>query len=280
MQRLAHDLLGSGVRLRVYEQNPEAPIPIVLLHGLFIDARTWDRTAESLALDHRIIYPDLPGFGESEKPPPSRFGYSIDAFVDVLIDLFGGLGLRRAVVIGQDVGGAIALSLAARHPELVRGLVLLCASCQPPAVSSPERALLLPVLGGVFTKQLLGRAVYRSLFRHWLLSSPKALDEARIDAFFEPLSSPSGRGSLLATLRHTSDTRLVRAQTARLSTPTLVVWGRQDRSFPVSEGQKLARSIRGAGFELLDAGHLPQEECPEALARSIRRFVAARLRGG
>jgi pimeloyl-ACP methyl ester carboxylesterase len=197
----------------------------------------------------------------------------VDAFVDVLVDLISALGLARVAVVGHGMGGAIALTLAARHAELVSRLVLVDASCHPSALGTAYRALLVPIVGGVIYKQLLSRPVYRAVFRARLLSSTTTAITERIDGYFDSLSSPAGRGSLLATLRATADTRAVSAQTTRLVTPTLVVWGHNDKLHPVAQGQKLARDIRGAGLELLEAGHCPQEECPERLARSINRFL-------
>ncbi len=96
---------------------------------------------------------------------------------------------------------------------------------------------------------------------------------SRIHSFFEPLSAPAARSSLLATLRATIDVRPVAADKARLCTPTLVVWGRKDKLQLAGVGQQIARTLRGAGFEVLDSGHCPQEECPEQLEAVIRRFL-------
>jgi pimeloyl-ACP methyl ester carboxylesterase len=89
-------------------------------------------------------------------------------------------------------------------------------------------------------------------------------------------SAPEARGSALATLRSISDTRPLTAQTVRVKAPTLVMWGRQDRIVSASFGQRLAREISGAGFELLDAGHSPHEEQPERVTSIVRRFLGAR----
>jgi len=77
----------------------------------------------------------------------------------------------------------------------------------------------------------------------------------------------------LATLRATVDTRGVVAQTTRIHAPTLVIWGRHDRVWPPSFGQRLSREIRGSGFELLDAGHSPHEERPGEIVRLVQRFL-------
>jgi pimeloyl-ACP methyl ester carboxylesterase len=137
------------------------------------------------------------------------------------------------------------------------------------------RALLLPVVGGIVYKQLLGRTAFRALFRDRLFGHTAQISNDRIDAYFDSFNTPAGRGSVLATLRAVSDTRPISAQTVRLNVPTLVVWGRHDRCQPASIGLRLSREVRNAGFELLDAGHSPHEQCPEQLIPSLRRFLRA-----
>jgi pimeloyl-ACP methyl ester carboxylesterase len=273
MERSHRDILGSGVRLRIYEQGPADGSVVVCLHSLFVDARAFTAVARQLSPEYRVVCPDLPGHGESEKPPSSRFDYRVETFADALVQLYGGLGLRRAAVVGHGLGGSIAIDLAARYPELVTRLVLIDAICRPNPLFFGHRALLMPVVGGIFYKQLLGKASFRALFRDRLYGQNSQIPNSQIDTYFDCLNSPEGRGSILATLRATADTRAVLAQTVRLNVPTLVIWGRQDRFQPASIGQRLSREIRNAGFELLDAGHSPHEECPELLVPSLRRFL-------
>src|SRR5689334_25405900 len=128
--RLHRDVTASGVRLRVAEDGSGPPV--VLLHGLFVDHSSWDGVIASLCSDFRLIAPDLPGFGESEKPPASRFPYGVDAFSEAICDLYAALEVGRAAVVGHALGGGVALALAARHPELVSRLVLIDALCYPP----------------------------------------------------------------------------------------------------------------------------------------------------
>jgi pimeloyl-ACP methyl ester carboxylesterase len=273
MERTHRDILGSGVRVRVYEQGPvDAPV-VLCLHSLFVDARAFAALADLLSDEFRVICPDLPGYGDSEKPPPSRFSYGVDAFAEALVDLYGGLGLRRAIVIGHGLGGSIAMTLTARHPELVSRLVLIDPICRQIPLFLGHRALLVPFVGGIVYKQLVGRTAFRTIFRDRLYGEGATIRSQTIDAYFESFNSPAGRGSLLATLRATADTRPVLAQTVRLNLPTLVVWGRHDRFQPASFGQRLSREIRNAGFELLNAGHSPHEELPDELAPCLRRFM-------
>jgi pimeloyl-ACP methyl ester carboxylesterase len=278
MERSHRDILGSGVRLRTYEQGPVDANVVVCLHSLFVDARAFMAVAAQLSDEFRVVCPDLPGHGDSEKPPPGRFEYSVEAFADALVQLYGGLGIRRAAVVGHGLGGSIAIDLAARHPELVTRLVLIDAICRPNPLFFGHRALLLPVVGGIVYKQLLGRTAFRALFRDRLFGQTAQIANSRIDAYFDSFNTPAGRSSVLATLRATADTRPVLAQTGRLNLPTLVVWGRHDRFQPASIGQRLSREIRNAGFELVDSGHSPHEQCPDQLVPCLRQFLRAERR--
>jgi pimeloyl-ACP methyl ester carboxylesterase len=271
--RSERDVTASGVRLRVVEDG--AGPPVVLIHGLFMDHRTWDQVRVTLGADFRVITPDLPGFGQSEKPPPSRFPYGIEAFTEAIADLYAGLELGRAILVGHGLGAAVALTLAARHSELVSQLVLVSPWIHPERPALENRLARLPMFGSLLFRQMVGRGLFRAYFRDRFFSRRGAAsaDAARIDGFYESFNSPAARGSALATLRSSADTRAVMAQTSRIQTPTLVICGLDDPLCESRFGQRLAREIRGSHFELLDAGHLPQEERPADVARLIRRFV-------
>jgi pimeloyl-ACP methyl ester carboxylesterase len=271
--RTHRDVKANGVRLRVAESG-EGP-PVVLLHGLFVDHRTWDAVIDELAPEFRVVAPDFPGFGDSEKPPVSRFPYHVDAFTGVVADLYAGLDLGRAAVIGHGLGGAVAMTLAARHPELVSRLVLVDSLSYEAPVDLRRRIALLPVVGGFVFKQLWSRATFRAFFKEAVLSGRQTLSLEKIDRYYDTFNEPASRGSALATLRATADTRPVVAMTVRVGVPTLVVWGRSDRIFPAGIGQRLARQIRGAGFELMDAGHAPHEERPREFSAIVSRFLKA-----
>jgi pimeloyl-ACP methyl ester carboxylesterase len=272
-ETVQRDVTASGVRLRV-SQHGTGPA-VLMLHGAFVDHTTWEGVTHALRDDFTLIAPDFPGFGESEKPPPQRFPYGIDTSTEAIADLYAGLDLGRSAVVGHGLGGAVALTLAARHPELVSELVLVDTLCYQTARDLKQRVVLVPLFGGLLFKQLLGRTMFRALFRDTMLSQSGAVAPERLDHYYDMLNTPAARGSALATLRAAVDTRPIVAQIPRIQTPTLVLWGRHDKLYPAALGQRLAREIRGAGFELLDAGHCPQEECPAQLARVVARFLRA-----
>lgn len=273
---IQRDVKANGVRLRVAERGSGPSL--LLLHGHFMDHTTWDGVSDVLGREYRVVAPDLPGFGQSEKPPESRFPYGINAFADAVVDLYAGLELGRAILVGHALGGAIAITLAARHPELISRLVLIDALCYPPQPALAQRVALAPVIGGFAFKQLWGKSAFKAYFKESYLSRDGRIPSARLDYYYEAFNAPAARASALATLRATRDTRSVVAHIARLSMPTLVLWGRDDNLYPAANGQRMAREIRDAGFQLLEAGHVPHEEQPLAVAEAITRFCQPRSR--
>lgn len=270
MQPAYRDVKASGIRLRVTELGFGPAL--VLLHGLFLDRTSWNPTLSLLSQHFRVISVDLPGFGESEKPSSARFAYSVDAFAHVVTDLFAGLRLGQAHVAGHGLGGAVALTLASRNPELVARLVLVDAHCYPTPPDIARRVAALPLLGGVLFKQLAGKPLFRAYLREVMVAAHTGLSSERIDHYYDTFNTPSARNSAFATVRATLDARTVEVKLRQLNVPTLVVWGRHDKVYPAAFGQRLSREIRGAGFRLLDTGHIPMEEDPAALAGCITRF--------
>lgn len=270
--RIHRDIKANGVRLRVTETG-EGP-SLVLLHGLFMDHTTWDHVSDALGQQFRVVAPDLPGFGQSEKPPESRFPYGIDAFADAVVDLYAGLELGRAVMVGHALGGAVAITLAARHPELISRLVLIDALCYSARPDIASKVALAPLVGGFAFKQLWGKSAFKAYFKESYLSRDARIPSARLDAYYESFNTPAARASALATLRATRDTRAVVAHIARISTPTLVIWGSEDTLYPAALGHRMSREIPHAGFQLIGAGHVPHEERPSEVVDAIRRFCS------
>jgi pimeloyl-ACP methyl ester carboxylesterase len=274
--RIHRDIKASGVRLRVTETG-EGP-SLVLLHGLFMDHTTWDPVSDELGRQYRVVAPDLPGFGQSEKPPESRFPYGINAFADAVVDLYAGLDLGRAIMVGHALGGAVAITLAARHPELISRLVLIDALCYSAQPGLASRVALAPLIGGFAFKQLWGKSAFKAYFKESYLSRDARIPSARLDGYYESFNTPAARASALATLRATRDTRAVVAHIARITTPTLVIWGSEDTLYPAALGQRMSREIPHAGFQLVGAGHAPHEEQPSEVVQAILRFCAPRTR--
>jgi pimeloyl-ACP methyl ester carboxylesterase len=264
------DVTAGGVRVRVAECGSGPAL--LLLHGLFLDNTTWNGLRPALAARHRVVMPDLPGFGASEKPHPSRFPYAIESFAEVVADLYAGLDLGRATLVGHCLGGAVAITLAACHPELVSELVLVDALCEAPRLGAYGRLGLLPGVGGFVLKQLWNRRVFGAFFREQLVDNPSRVTAETLDTYYASFDEPPARTSAHETLRALVDTRQLATRASGLRLPTLVAWGSHDRVVPAGVARRLARDIKDARLELLDAGHLPQEERPQELGHVMLRF--------
>ncbi len=277
----AHQDVSSGVvRLRTTEwrtaTSREDEAPILMLPGALATRLSFRQVARWLAPHVRVIAVDFPGFGDSEKPSAQRYDYGVAAFAEAIADLFGGLDLSRANVLGHGVGGAVALRLSASRPELVKRLALIAPLAHPARAPLGMRPLLAPVVGGLLFRQLVGKSLFFRIYRERV--NPAA-DQAMLEMYYESLSSPASRAALLATLRDAQDSRTVIADCRRVRAPSLLLWGRNDRLFPIEQGRHLSREMPHSGLEILTSAHAPHEEVPEATAKILLDFFEGKRAG-
>ncbi len=269
------DITSSGVRSRVLEAGrPDAP-PLVLLHGFLASHRSFEDSIPALAEHFRVVAPDLPGFGDSGKPTPASYGYHLDAFTDTVADLISALGLGRTTLLGHDIGGAVSLNLAVRHPELAQRVILVAPPVYPLARTRRLRLLGLPLVGPVLFKQLLGRGAFRRFFRADVYSAEHGFPLDRVDDFYDRFNAPSAREAAWTVLQSFADTRRTRALVSRVQAPALVLWGQADKLLPAPHATRLARELR-ARLHLLDAGHAPHEAHPGEFVRVVCDFCGVR----
>jgi pimeloyl-ACP methyl ester carboxylesterase len=269
------DLTARGVRVRFSERG-DGPA-LFLLHDFMQTRATFDAVSGELARRYRVITPDFPGFGESEKPDPTRYAYGYLEFASVVADLVSATCVGRASVCGVGLGASVALSVAGEHKDHVDKLVLVSPIVYEHDPSAFERVLTMPLIGGLVFKQIVGRKLFT---RHFQRSVYKDDADGRDDAlarYYDAFNSPAARQAAHATLTATRDTRPLVAIVPRISSPTLVVWGRHDRRVPVEHGRRLTREIAGARLEVLECGHAAPEEVPEAFARVLGTFLGSFL---
>jgi pimeloyl-ACP methyl ester carboxylesterase len=270
--RTTRDVSARGARVRFVELGSGPPL--VLVHGYLWSRIVWDDVLPLLARRFRVIVPDLPGFGDSEKPSPARYAYGFEAFAESMVDLIASAGGSRVSVCGHGMGGAVAITLAANHPNLVDKLILVDPLVYPARRAAMASIATVPVLGPIVFKQIYGRLMFRAFFRENVYAPSAIVPTARIERLFELFNTPAAREAAYATMLATLDTRPLVASLPRVSAPTLVAWGRGDRSVPVAHGRRLARELRRARFEVFECGHSPPEECPEAFVDVAMAFLA------
>jgi pimeloyl-ACP methyl ester carboxylesterase len=263
------DVTTRAARIRFVEAG-DGPA-VLLVHDALGSHEGWSRAAPHLAKHFRIVAPDLPGFGESEKPDPQRYAYGYDAFAESVFDVVAALGLGRVDVIGHGMGAGVALTLAALHPSVVRKLVLVSPPVQGGDIPL-ARAARVPVVGGLLWKQLVGRALFGSVLGGSTYAGAAGVPEGRVDALYRYFSTPAARQAAHATLVAIGDTRPLGARMPRVTAETFVVWGRDDALTPVDQGRRLARELKGR-FEVLECGRCPPDEVPEVFATAAVAFL-------
>ncbi|MEO6798249.1 MAG: alpha/beta hydrolase [Candidatus Dormibacter sp.] len=265
--------------------------PLLLVHGLGSSAAVeFYYNLEALAAHHQVLAVDLPGFGQSDKPP---LEYTIDLFVRVLRDLMTSLKLERSAVMGVSMGGRVALGLALDTPGSVDRLILVDAlGVGQPRPVLAYRLLLTKGLGELAlsgTARALRQMDPRTIRRvwAWYLRRPGSVDtilsDDRINNQSRLLSTPAYRAAYLSALRSIVGTRRLRDgivvddRLEELAMPTLLVWGRHDHIFPAAHAESAGRRIKSCQVEIFDhSGHTPQMEEPERFNRVVLAFLRSR----
>jgi pimeloyl-ACP methyl ester carboxylesterase len=262
---------------------------LILLHGLQDEADTWRRVFGALAKRHRVIAPDLPGFGRSDKRPRS---FGVPLYAGWVMALAASLEVGRFGLIGNSLGAIVADAIAVQHPDRVTALVLLDGSLvitKPPVsrLSLLQRLFLDHYDGKYFASLRAGsaEAAYDTLRPYYsdLDSLPREDRDflaARVVArvWDEPQRLAALRIQKSSLPYFLTAGRRLAARIPSLNVPTLVVWGGDDAIFPLANAQPRADAQPGARVEILPGvGHLPQQELPELLLKQLAPFLAASI---
>ena len=257
----------------IYYATEGQGTPLLLLHGPPFDHRMWVPAIPYLAGHFRVVAPDMPGYGRS---PPAGDD-SPDALIRLTAGLMTALRMVPGFVAGASFGGAVALGLAARHPERVRGLVAVGALGVErwPATLQARLARAARGLPGALALgiRLAPRAQARWFLRG-ALGDRRATDAAIVEQVASTLRSRSGRRALVRGLRRLDDWRFVTRQLGGIRVPTLLVWGERDGIYGLPVAERMRHAIPGARLTTLaGAGHLLPIERPEELAAAMRSFL-------
>lgn len=253
---------------------------ILFIHGMAGSSDTWRLVMPRMATDHVVVAPDLPGHGRSAKAPGD---YSLGAAANTLRDLLISLDTGPVTVVGQSLGGGVAMQFAYQHPELCERLVLISSGGLGREVnlllrllSAPGAEAVLSVAAPWFVRDA-GNAV-----RHWL--GDRGIRADRIDEMwraYDSLGDAETRRAFLRTLRSVIDIggQAVTAHDRLYLTselPTMVIWGDDDRIIPVSHAEQARQAMPAARVEILEGvGHFPQVEAPDAVVDLLTGFVAS-----
>jgi 3-oxoadipate enol-lactonase len=240
--------------------------PVVLLHSFPFTSLIWAGFTEVAAAHRRVLAVDAPGFGATPAPPAGRF--SMDELADGVAALMDRLGIARATLVGQSMGGYAALAFAARHAERLEGLVLTdTRAAADGAEARAGRAAAIAAIRGVGVQAYLAASLPRQLVPG---APPARVAHLRARAETRPASLITA----LEALRDRPDrTDLLGA----IRCPTLVVCGDGDQISPPAEMRQIAAAIPGATFAAVaEAGHLSHVESPGGFERAVLPFLLSR----
>ncbi|MDW8425671.1 MAG: alpha/beta hydrolase, partial [Meiothermus sp.] len=268
---------ANGVGLHLYDSGaaPSQDPPFVLIHGLGDEADSWQKVFPLLAGRGRVVALDLPGFGRSDHP---KRAYTLPFFADTVVALLEQLKVPQAVLVGSSFGAGVALRVALRRADLVARLVLVGG---PPVRSKLGRLQMMFLIPGQGERiynsfRVSQEAAYESLRPYYgnLDALPPEDRQFLRERVWDRVWSDDQRRAYFSTFRWLALEGLLGrpspSQLGQLRTPTLIVWGEQDRVIPAEAGRTLQRWIPGAKLQIIPGcGHLPQQEKPLELVRLI-----------
>jgi pimeloyl-ACP methyl ester carboxylesterase len=291
MRTIWNELLGCQVRYygkkyktRVIEAGQGEPL--ILLHGVGGHAEAYTRNMKRLAKNFRVLAIDFLWHGLTEKTPFQ--GGAVPAYMDQILDLMDSLGIEKAFIEGESLGGWVALYMALNRPDRIKKMVFNTGA------------------GIVFKKETIDSGIVKiqtaegtTLLRErslkaienptletcrkrleWLMASPDRVTDELVELRYQIYSDPETKASLKSVFEHTfnSDTsgqfRVPEETLSKVTVPTLVLWSDKNPGTGPDVGKHIASRIPGAEYYcIIDAAHWPQWEKPEEHDRVVTEFL-------
>ena len=270
-----HTVLVHGQRIAYLDVG--AGPPVILIHGFGGSMWQWEYQQHQLSQHFRVLTLDLPGAGLSDKPD---IDYRPNQMLDFFVGFMDATTIPQATLVGNSMGAGLAIGMALTHPARVAKLVLVDGLPQHviEKLTSPSvrRALessapsWLVSFGNTLFGGLMIESVLQEIVHDPALLTPAVLERSNRNRQLPGLIKPimavrenlplweSGFATRLATITH----------------PTLVLWGEEDRVFPIAVGEELHHTIKGSRFiRIPKAGHIPQWERPDVVNQTLITFI-------
>jgi pimeloyl-ACP methyl ester carboxylesterase len=265
----------NGKQIRYWAEG-EGP-PLILVHGLAASLEYWQYNIAALATRHRAYALDLLGFGRSDKEVED---FSLSYAASFLAQFMDALGIERAHLVGNSLGGVVCAQTAVQFPERVDSLVLVGSAGFGRELNPLLRLWSVPVLGDLVFR------VFQKAFplaKRWAFGDPGCIDDRWLTSVATVLRTPGLRENTLKVAREGVDLRGQREEMFRglhrglggMGVPTLIVWGSRDVVVPLSHAYTAERLIPESEVCVMErCGHVPQVERPEEFNRLVQGFLA------
>lgn len=265
----------NGRRIRYWAQG-EGPA-LILVHGLAASVEFWQYNVGPLAAEHRVYALDLLGFGGSDKKIEHL---SLDYAASFITDFMDAVGLERASLAGNSLGGLVCAQTTVRSPERVEKLILVNSAGFGEELNLFLRLWSVPLLGDLVFRMY--QRAFPSL-RRWAFPGLRSIDAQWLAGAATVLRKPGVRENALriarmgVSLRGQRQEILVdfQREAAGIGVPTLIIWGRRDPVVPVAHAYAAQELISKSEVRIMErCGHIPQVERPEEFNKLVLDFLA------
>ncbi len=249
-----------------YQETGSGPT-VILLHGLGGDGTNWAATVPALAGKYHVFVPDQIGFGRSDKP---LIDYRVGTLVDFLNAFYKKAGIEKATLVGNSLGGWVAMDFALAHPDKVDKLVLVDSAGYSQKRTGGE-PLTRDLLVGLNPSTIEGEKKLMGIVFHSKAFSSDQFAEQALTMHLKKNDSYTIDRFIDSILRGED---FVDGRLGGIKAPTMVIWGREDALVPLANGKALAEDIHGAQTTILDScGHVPQAECSAAFNAALTKYL-------
>jgi pimeloyl-ACP methyl ester carboxylesterase len=271
-------ILGMKVHYRDEGVQTDS-VPLILLHGMSSSLNTWDSVVLGLKGQKRVISLDLPGFGLTG--PSHENAYNFDYYSKFIDSFTTRLNIKRFILVGNSMGGAISWNYALHNPKGLAKMVLIDAAGYPKKGESGSLGFTIastPVINNLLLYATPKFLVRKSL--ETVYYDQARVTDAQVERFHDVAIREGNRGAALLIFKGSftgNSKRFLNSNVARIKdikTPTLILWGDKDNLIGVNNVDNFLQDIQGSRAEIYkNVGHVPMEEVPGKVAASIAGFV-------
>jgi len=250
--------------------------PLLLIHGYGAGMWVWEKQMEILSQFYRVYAVDVIGHGFSDRP---KIPYTPEAYIHFLKDFMEAVGIEKATLIGNSMGGGIAWGTAILFPDRVDRLILI--DCVPPdvlgQVKNESLRTLIAIRDIPFLPYLVISARSKSSIRWVLKESVSDVELITPEVVKRQYQLSKIKGTtwvLYSTLKHAEKALRLKDLFSLIRQPALFIWGEKDIIFPPDVGETLHQTITGSNFQLIEkSGHIPMWESPDKVNQAILDFL-------
>ena len=235
---------------------------ILLIHGLGGFAERWSTVMPILSKKYRVIAPDLPGYGYSDKPSTD---YTPEFFTKFIFDFLDILDIKKTMMVGTSLGGQLVAECAMSQSKMIEKIVLVCPAgvmkSSTPTLDAYSMAALYPTYDTVKTA-------------YEMMTGSKNVTTESIDGFIKRMTQPNAKMAFMSTILALKNSPSITDRLPNIRIPTMVIWGKNDTMIPVKYANDFVSSIKNCQLEIMEnCGHTPHIEEPDRFSQIVLNFL-------